>query len=65
MSQTVMLKNNTWQKLQKVLKGGKKPLKNAMIKSTLVLIKTRNSFFFLQREMITAFSQCIRKFFNL
>lgn len=24
-SQTVMLKNNTWQKLQKVLKGGKKP----------------------------------------
>lgn len=37
-----------------------------MIKSTLLLLKTRNSFFFfLLREMITAFSQCIRKFFNL
>lgn len=50
MSQTVMLKNNTWQKLQKVLKGGKKTLKNAMIKSTLVLIKTRNSFFFFAKR---------------
>lgn len=45
MSQTVMRKNNTWQKLQKVLKGGKN-LENAMIKSTLLLLKTRNSFFF-------------------